>query len=120
MPNGSLDKFIYNQGSPEKSHQLEIKTLYEIAIGIAQGLEYLHKGCNIRILHFDIKPHNILLDKSFCPKISDFGLAKSSETRDTIVSMTRGPEELLDILLQRFFLETLEEFLTSLMSIVMG
>ncbi|GLT41136.1 hypothetical protein SLA2020_152220 [Shorea laevis] len=90
MPNGSLDKFIYNQGSPEENHQLDIKTLYEIAVGIAQGLEYLHKGCNSRILHFDIKPHNILLDKSLCPKISDFGLAKLCETRDSIVSITGG------------------------------
>ncbi|GLT28890.1 hypothetical protein SLA2020_037930 [Shorea laevis] len=90
VPNGSLDKFIYNQGSPEENHQLDIKTLYEIAVGIAQGLEYLHKGCNTRILHFDIKPHNILLDNNFCPKISDFGLAKLCETRESIVSITRG------------------------------
>ncbi|GKV16762.1 hypothetical protein SLEP1_g27356 [Rubroshorea leprosula] len=87
MPNGSLDKFICNQGSL-KNHQLAIKTLYEIALGIAQGLEYLHRGCATRILHFDIKPQNILLDANFCPKISDFGQAKLCETRDTIVSMT--------------------------------
>ncbi|GLT81867.1 hypothetical protein SLE2022_002960 [Rubroshorea leprosula] len=87
MPNGSLDKFICNQGSRE-NHQLAIKTLYEIALGIARGLEYLHRGCTTRILHFDIKPQNILLDANFCPKISDFGLAKLCETRDTIVSMT--------------------------------
>ncbi|GKV16768.1 hypothetical protein SLEP1_g27359 [Rubroshorea leprosula] len=88
MPNGSLDKFIYNQGSTEESHQLAIKTLYEIALGIGRGLEYLHRGCTTRILHFDIKPQNILLDANFYPKISDFGLAKLCETRDTIVSMT--------------------------------
>ncbi|GLT81871.1 hypothetical protein SLE2022_003000 [Rubroshorea leprosula] len=87
MPNGSLDKFICNEGSLE-NHQLAIKTLYEIALGIARGLEYLHRGCSTRILHFDIKPQNILLDANFCPKISDFGLAKLCETRDTIVSMT--------------------------------
>ncbi|GKV09721.1 hypothetical protein SLEP1_g21178 [Rubroshorea leprosula] len=87
MPNGSLDKFIYNQGSPE-NHQLAIKTLYDVALGIALGLEYLHRGCTTRILHFDIKPQNILLDANFCPKISDFGLAKLCETRDSVVSMT--------------------------------
>lgn len=93
MPNGSLDKFIFNQGyrNPNSS-RLEWKTLYGIAVGIARGLEYLHLGCNTRILHFDIKPHNILLDKDFCPKISDFGLAKLWLRKESIMSMieTRG------------------------------
>ncbi|KAM5548873.1 LEAF RUST 10 DISEASE-RESISTANCE LOCUS RECEPTOR-LIKE PROTEIN KINASE-like 2.5 [Rosa sericea] len=93
MPNGSLDKFIhYKQGSSDESCRLEWITLSEIAVGIARGLEYLHRGCNTRILHFDIKPQNILLDKDFCPKISDFGLAKLCMTKESIVSMlgTRG------------------------------
>ncbi|XVF87999.1 hypothetical protein PTKIN_Ptkin19aG0013900 [Pterospermum kingtungense] len=87
MPNGSLDKYICHQGSPDKAHLLERKTLFEIAIGIARGLEYLHRGCNTRILHLDIKPHNILLDETFCPKISDFGLAKLCERKESILSM---------------------------------
>ncbi|XVF81902.1 hypothetical protein PTKIN_Ptkin15bG0193100 [Pterospermum kingtungense] len=86
MPNGSLDTFICNRASPDKCNQLEPKKLYDIAIGVARGLEYLHQGCNTRILHFDIKPHNILLDASFCPKISDFGLAKLCERKGSIVS----------------------------------
>ncbi|KAM5548906.1 hypothetical protein ABKV19_000360 [Rosa sericea] len=93
MPNGSLDKFMHNkQGSSDEKCHLEWKTLSEIAVGIARGLEYLHRGCNTRILHFDIKPQNILLDKDFCPKISDFGLAKLCMTKESIVSMlgTRG------------------------------
>ncbi|KDO38778.1 hypothetical protein CISIN_1g0392311mg, partial [Citrus sinensis] len=57
-------------------------------IGIARGLEYLHLGCSTRILHFDIKPHNILLDEDFCPKISDFGLAKICNRKESIISMT--------------------------------
>ncbi|KAF9606182.1 hypothetical protein IFM89_023637 [Coptis chinensis] len=57
-------------------------------LGLQRGLEYLHRGCNTRILHFDIKPHNILLDEDFCPKISDFGMAKLCPTRDvSVVSM---------------------------------
>ncbi|XVF78927.1 hypothetical protein PTKIN_Ptkin14bG0177600 [Pterospermum kingtungense] len=87
MPNGSLDKFICHQGSRDKAHPLEQKTLFEIAIGIARGLEYLHRGCNTRILHLDIKPHNILLDENFCPKISDFGLAKLCERKESILSV---------------------------------
>ncbi|CAL9012703.1 unnamed protein product [Prunus brigantina] len=92
MPNGSLDNFIHRQGSDMANFRLEWKALSEIAVGIARGLEYLHGGCNTRILHFDIKPQNILLDKDFRPKISDFGLAKLCKTKDSIVSMmgTRG------------------------------
>ncbi|MBA0686536.1 hypothetical protein Goari_014134, partial [Gossypium aridum] len=43
MPKGSLDKFIYSQGTNNQSRQLEWKTLYDIALGIARGLEYLHQ-----------------------------------------------------------------------------
>nr|DAD35414.1 TPA_asm: hypothetical protein HUJ06_006054 [Nelumbo nucifera] len=70
MPNGSLEKFIYGSKSLIMNPHLGWERLYQIAIGIARGLEYLHRGCNTRILHFDIKPHNILLDQDFCPKIS--------------------------------------------------
>ncbi|XP_029129647.1 LEAF RUST 10 DISEASE-RESISTANCE LOCUS RECEPTOR-LIKE PROTEIN KINASE-like 2.5 [Cajanus cajan] len=88
MPNGSLDKFIYEDKNPlQFTHQLDCKILYDIAIGIARGLEYLHRGCNTRILHFDIKPHNILLDEDFCPKISDFGLAKLCPKKESAVSI---------------------------------
>ncbi|XP_042520725.1 rust resistance kinase Lr10-like [Macadamia integrifolia] len=86
MPNGSLDKYIFAQDS--KSINLSWDKLYEIAIGIARGIEYLHRGCDMQILHFDIKPHNILLDENFNPKVSDFGLAKLYPTDDSIVSVT--------------------------------
>jgi serine/threonine protein kinase len=87
MPNGSLEKFIYNKSPSKAAQQLEWETLYNIAIGIARGLEYLHRGCSTRILHFDIKPHNILLDENFNPKISDFGLAKICPREESIISM---------------------------------
>ncbi|XP_034909917.1 LEAF RUST 10 DISEASE-RESISTANCEUS RECEPTOR-LIKE PROTEIN KINASE-like 2.1 [Populus alba] len=87
MSNGSLDKHIYEESLPKADPKLGWETLYHIAVGIARGLEYLHRGCNTRILHFDIKPHNILLDENFCPKISDFGLAKICPSKESIVSM---------------------------------
>ncbi|KAL3735616.1 hypothetical protein ACJRO7_024700 [Eucalyptus globulus] len=87
MPNGSLDKFIYYERALNMSSSLEWKMLYQIAIGIARGLEYLYRGCNTRILHFDIKPQNILLDRDFTPKISDFGLAKLCHGRESAVSI---------------------------------
>ncbi|KAJ0262981.1 Protein kinase domain-containing protein [Hirschfeldia incana] len=59
---------------------------------VARGLEYLHYGCKTRIVHFDIKPQNVLLDCNLCPKVSDFGLAKLCEKKESIMSLleTRG------------------------------
>uniref|UniRef100_A0A8I6Z2J1 Protein kinase domain-containing protein n=1 Tax=Hordeum vulgare subsp. vulgare TaxID=112509 RepID=A0A8I6Z2J1_HORVV len=71
MPRGSLDRYIF---SSERSFSWD--KLAEIALGIAKGIDYLHQGCEMQILHFDIKPHNILLDNNFVPKVADFGLAK--------------------------------------------
>ncbi|XP_021862689.2 LEAF RUST 10 DISEASE-RESISTANCEUS RECEPTOR-LIKE PROTEIN KINASE-like 2.5 [Spinacia oleracea] len=90
LPNGSLDKYIYCDQN--QTSVLEWETLLQIAIGIGRGLEYLHQGCRTRILHFDIKPHNILLDAKFCPKISDFGLAKPCLQTESLMTMsgTRG------------------------------
>ncbi|KAJ7969145.1 Receptor-like kinase [Quillaja saponaria] len=92
VPNGSLAKFIYNDRiTPNNtSPLLSWEKLQQIALGIARGLEYLHQGCNARILHLDIKPQNILLDENFSPKIADFGLAKLCPGRDSITSMTQA------------------------------
>ncbi|XP_068314676.1 LEAF RUST 10 DISEASE-RESISTANCEUS RECEPTOR-LIKE PROTEIN KINASE-like 2.1 [Pyrus communis] len=85
MANGSLDKYIY---SKEGSVPLTIDKMYEISLGVAQGIEYLHQGCAMQILHFDIKPHNILLDENFKAKVSDFGLAKLYPVDNSIVTLT--------------------------------
>lgn len=73
MCNGSLDKWIFTL-DPIQTLSWEIRS--KIIIGLAKGLEYLHIHCNPTIIHFDIKPQNILLDADFSVKISDFGLAK--------------------------------------------
>jgi serine/threonine protein kinase len=113
MPNGSLDKFIYDKGSPITNCHLDSKTMFQIAVGIARGLEYLHRGCNTRILHFDIKPHNILLDEDLLPKISDFGLAKRCKTKESIVLLT-GMRGTAGFIAPEVFSRTLAESLTSL------
>ncbi|XP_020961402.1 rust resistance kinase Lr10-like [Arachis ipaensis] len=85
MPNGSLDKFIF---SKVDSVSLTYQKLFEISLGVARGIAYLHEGCDMQILHFDIKPHNILLDENFIPKVSDFGLAKLYPLDNNIVTLT--------------------------------
>ena len=59
LANNSLEKFI---SSVDSNCFLSWEKLRDIALGIAKGIEYLHQGCDQQILHFDIKPHNILLD----------------------------------------------------------
>ncbi|THG15446.1 hypothetical protein TEA_028430 [Camellia sinensis var. sinensis] len=83
--NNSLEKFI---STDKEKNSLGWEKLHDIALGIAKGIEYLHLGCDQRILHFDIKPHNVLLDNKFTPKISDFGLAKLCSKEQSAVSMT--------------------------------
>ncbi|XP_057470188.1 rust resistance kinase Lr10-like isoform X2 [Actinidia eriantha] len=85
MPNGSLEKYLFSQ---EPNISLSCKQMYEISVGVARGIDYLHRGCDMQILHFDIKPHNILLDDNFNPKVSDFGLAKLYPTDHSMVSLT--------------------------------
>ncbi|XP_021830976.1 rust resistance kinase Lr10-like [Prunus avium] len=85
MPNGSLDKYLFSQ---QGVISLNCEKMFEIALGVARGIEYLHRGCEMQILHFDIKPHNILLDENFLPKVSDFGLARQCPLDNSIVSLT--------------------------------
>lgn len=72
MQKGSLDTHLFRSTSTD----LKWKTRYQIAVGTARGLAYLHEQCRDCIIHCDIKPENILLDDSFAPKLADFGLAK--------------------------------------------
>ncbi|CAI9114877.1 OLC1v1015693C1 [Oldenlandia corymbosa var. corymbosa] len=72
MAKGSLDRFLYG----EKRGHLDWKKRFNIIIGIAKGLAYLHQQYHVCIIHRDIKSSNILLDDDFHPKIADFGLAK--------------------------------------------
>ncbi|KAJ7979446.1 Protein kinase family protein [Quillaja saponaria] len=69
---GSVASVLHDENLPP----MDWKTRHKIAVGTARGLHYLHKGCQRRIIHRDIKSSNILLAADFEPQISDFGLAK--------------------------------------------
>lgn len=90
MSNGSLDKWIFPSYC-NGGRLLDWKTRFNIAVGTAQGIAYFHEQCRNRIIHCDIKPENILLDENFCPKVSDFGLAKlMGREHSHVVTMIRG------------------------------
>ncbi|XP_023742016.1 G-type lectin S-receptor-like serine/threonine-protein kinase At2g19130 isoform X2 [Lactuca sativa] len=86
MTNGSLDTHLFHG-----KQVLNWETRYQIALGTARGLVYLHEKCRDCIIHCDIKPENILLDAEFCPKIADFGLAKLvGRDFSRVLTSTRG------------------------------
>ncbi|PUZ67177.1 hypothetical protein GQ55_3G412300 [Panicum hallii var. hallii] len=72
MPNGSLDKYLYNKGKPV----LDWAQRLSIIKGVASGLCYLHEDWERVIIHRDIKASNVLLDNSMKGRLSDFGLAR--------------------------------------------
>jgi len=82
LENGSLDKALFGNGGLN----LDWPIRYEICLGIARGLAYLHEESSVRVVHRDIKASNVLLDANLNPKISDFGLAKLCDDKKTHVS----------------------------------
>ncbi|CAA0811623.1 G-type lectin S-receptor-like serine/threonine-protein kinase [Striga hermonthica] len=93
MNRGSLDRTLFG-GENAEERLLEWRERYEIALGTARGLAYLHTGCEHKIIHCDVKPENILLHDASQVKISDFGLSKllSPEQSGLFTTMrgTRG------------------------------
>ncbi|CAN4080739.1 unnamed protein product [Withania somnifera] len=75
MPNGSLDDLLHGKNKDDNL-VADWLTRYKIALGVAQGICYLHHDCDPVIVHRDLKPSNILLDGEMEARVADFGVAK--------------------------------------------
>ncbi|XP_037473241.1 leucine-rich repeat receptor-like serine/threonine-protein kinase At2g14510 [Triticum dicoccoides] len=88
MSEGALDEHL--RGKDNNTRTLSWRQRLLIALESAQGLEYLHKGCNPPLIHRDVKTSNILLNTNLEAKIADFGLLKAfNNDSDTHVSTAR-------------------------------
>ena len=79
-------KFFCVNETGKRTLFLDWSARYEICLGVARGLAYLHEESRVRIVHRDVKASNILLDSDLQPKISDFGLAKLYDDKKTHIS----------------------------------
>ncbi|CAJ1955416.1 unnamed protein product [Sphenostylis stenocarpa] len=76
VPNGSVESHLH--GVDKETEPLDWNARMKIALGAARGLAYLHEDCNPCVIHRDFKSSNILLEDDFTPKVSDFGLARTT------------------------------------------
>ncbi|KAL9144750.1 hypothetical protein ABFS82_14G316300 [Erythranthe guttata] len=80
MPNGSLDKWLYSH-----NYFLDLSQRLNIAIDVASALEYLHTGLDFPIVHCDLKPSNVLLDKDMTARVGDLGIAKLFDQGESMI-----------------------------------
>ncbi|KAL8136393.1 hypothetical protein V2J09_002394 [Rumex salicifolius] len=90
MPTGSLEDLMNRVRNNQLQLGWEIRL--HIAIGIIKGLKFLHFECMPKVLHYNLKPTNVLLDAEFEPQLTDFGLLKLLPKLDTAVNGYRPPE----------------------------
>ncbi|KAJ6331090.1 hypothetical protein OIU76_009644 [Salix suchowensis] len=76
VPNGSVESHLH--GVDKESASLDWDARIKIALGAARGLAYLHEDSSPSVIHRDFKSSNILLERDFTPKVSDFGLARTA------------------------------------------
>ncbi|KAM4077498.1 hypothetical protein ACJW30_12G142400 [Castanea mollissima] len=88
MQNGNLGEALH--GRLAGRLLVDWVSRYNIALGVAQGLAYLHHDCHPPVIHRDIKSNNILLDANLDARIADFGLARMMIRKNETVSMVAG------------------------------
>ncbi|KAJ1287697.1 hypothetical protein BS78_02G030700 [Paspalum vaginatum] len=86
MERGALDAYLLGRDGRAAG----LPALRDVAVGVARGVRYLHEECQQKIVHYDIKPANVLLDAALTPKVADFGLARLVNRADTHVSLSCG------------------------------
>ncbi|GFQ04710.1 leucine-rich repeat receptor-like protein kinase tdr [Phtheirospermum japonicum] len=89
MPNGSLDDLLHGKNKVDNL-VADWVTRYKIALGVAQGICYLHHDCDPVIVHRDLKPSNILLDAEMEARVADFGVAKLIQSDESMMSVIAG------------------------------
>ncbi|CAD6231496.1 unnamed protein product [Miscanthus lutarioriparius] len=94
MSNGSLDEALHPCSGTERYVTLDWSQRYNVAVGIASAVAYLHEEHDKQVIHRDIKCSNILLDSCFSPRLGDFGLARlkdhDTSPRSTLAAGTLG------------------------------
>uniref|UniRef100_A0A7N0VHH6 non-specific serine/threonine protein kinase n=1 Tax=Kalanchoe fedtschenkoi TaxID=63787 RepID=A0A7N0VHH6_KALFE len=88
MPNGNLGAALH--GKEAGKMLVDWVSRYSVAVGVAQGLNYLHNDCCPPIIHRDIKPNNILISANYEARIADFGLARMMSRKNETVSTVAG------------------------------
>ncbi|KAK3126345.1 hypothetical protein QOZ80_7AG0555180 [Eleusine coracana subsp. coracana] len=89
VEHGALDAFLLHHHHADDLAGVD--ALRGIAVGVARGIRYLHEECGEqKIVHYDIKPGNVLLDGDLTPKVADFGLARLVDPDATHVTVS-GP-----------------------------
>ncbi|CAI0381416.1 unnamed protein product [Linum tenue] len=90
VPTGSL------QDAMDRVRQSQLQLSWEVrlhvALGIVKALRYLHFECAPQILHFDLKPTNVILDAEFEPRLTDCGLSGLLPNLDRASSGYNAPE----------------------------
>lgn len=98
MANGSLDDLLHRRNPIVVEGKVDgggktmgdWGTRYRIAVGIAEGICYLHHDCNPVVVHRDLKPSNVLLDGEMEARVADFGVAKLIQGSSQTMSVVAG------------------------------
>uniref|UniRef100_A0A0D9ZGM4 non-specific serine/threonine protein kinase n=1 Tax=Oryza glumipatula TaxID=40148 RepID=A0A0D9ZGM4_9ORYZ len=96
MSSGNLSDYL--RGKAGLGGTLNWARRIRVMLEAAQGLDYLHKGCNLPIIHGDVKTNNILLGRNLKAKIADFGLSKAyhSDSQTHISATVAGSVGYID------------------------